>query len=199
MQTSRRRPGAAPEPIAERHPPIGEASTTGLVSAWRQISLGAHFKGTPGTDLGQYEHPRPSASLRNAPVWRWSRAPGRVRLRGRIEPSQGSVACGPTRRTPDFGSPFGGPQFTFSSGASARPAVCNLAPPGEGPGATIWQTLSRVALPLREAPPTKGRIRVVEMTDPYHATIMGGTYRVTYEEDQEALRVCVYGEDGGTG
>jgi hypothetical protein len=34
------------------------------------------------------------------------------------------------------------------------------------------------------------------MTDPYHATIMGGTYRVTYEEDQEALRVCVYGEDG---
>ena len=30
-----------PRPIAERHPPIGEASTTGLVSAWRQISLGA--------------------------------------------------------------------------------------------------------------------------------------------------------------
>jgi hypothetical protein len=37
---------------------------------------------------------------------------------------------------------------------------------------------------------------VVEMTDSYHVTIMGETYRVTYGEDQEALRVCVYGEDG---
>jgi hypothetical protein len=44
--------------------------------------------------------------------------------------------------------------------------------------------------------PTKGRIRVIGMTDPYHVTIMGGTYRVTYGEDQDALRVCVYGEDG---
>src|SRR5687768_17538259 len=77
-------------------------------------------------DLVQYEHPRPSASLRNALIWRWSRVPGRVRLRGRVEPSQGSDLNMPTVSRVE--------SFTWPENLPA--ALCQLAG-----GLVFWRAL----------------------------------------------------------
>jgi hypothetical protein len=55
----------------------------------------------PETDLVQYGNPRPSASLCNALIWRWSRARGRVPLKSRVAvASKARLGFGPSRGGP---------------------------------------------------------------------------------------------------